>query len=397
MVNTASPTPNNAQSSFVLTRHEIIKASTRLQTPSQDIQDTQPQSQPSQSPSPSPQMPCPGVRPIGVGEVPRRIIAKAVLSLVRLDIQEAAGPLQVCAGQDGGCEAAIHAMRQFFAEEEVEGALLVDATNAFNTINRQAALHNIKSICPPLSQILVNTYRSPIRCIITGDGEITSSEGTTQGDPLAMAMYALAVKPLIGELQREVPLVKQVWYADDATGTGTCKDLRVFWDSLQLQGSVYGYHPNAAKTFLVVKEEHEERARELFQGTEVQITSSGKRHLGAAIGSRTFIEEYVMSKVQKWNDEIETLANIAVTQPHAAYSAYIHGLSSHWTFLTRTIPNIADLLQPLEDAIQHKLIPALTGRPPCSMEERDILALPVRLGGMGFRNNQPNINFTAQF
>ena len=91
----------------------------------------------------------PGVRPIGVGEVPRRIIAKAILSLFRLDIQDAAGPLQVCAGQDGGCEAAVHAMRQLFAEPEVQGALLVDASNAFNTINRQSALHNIKSICPP--------------------------------------------------------------------------------------------------------------------------------------------------------------------------------------------------------------------------------------------------------
>ena len=91
----------------------------------------------------------PGVRPIGVGEVPRRIIAKAILSLFRLDIQDTAGPLQVCAGQDGGCEAAIHAMRQLFAEPEVQGALLVDASNAFNTINRQSALHNIKSISPP--------------------------------------------------------------------------------------------------------------------------------------------------------------------------------------------------------------------------------------------------------
>ncbi len=44
---------------------------------------------------------CPGVRPIGVGEVPRRIIAKAVLSLFRQDVQDAAGPLQVCAGQEG--------------------------------------------------------------------------------------------------------------------------------------------------------------------------------------------------------------------------------------------------------------------------------------------------------
>ena len=118
------------------------------------------------------------LRPIGIGEVPRRIIAKAVLSLFRLNIQDAAGPLQVCAGQEGGCEAAIHAMRE----------ILVDASNAFNTINRHAALHNIKSICPPLFQILANTYRVPISCIICGDGEISSSEDTTQGDPLGMLL-----------------------------------------------------------------------------------------------------------------------------------------------------------------------------------------------------------------
>ena len=35
----------------------------------------------------------PGVRPIGVGEVVRRIIAKAVLSIIGLDIQQAAGSL----------------------------------------------------------------------------------------------------------------------------------------------------------------------------------------------------------------------------------------------------------------------------------------------------------------
>ena len=45
---------------------------------------------------------CPGVRPIGVGEVPRRIVAKAILRVIGQDIEEAAGPLQVCAGQEGG-------------------------------------------------------------------------------------------------------------------------------------------------------------------------------------------------------------------------------------------------------------------------------------------------------
>ena len=78
---------------------------------------------------------------------------------------------------------------------------------------------------------------------------------------------------------------------------------------------------------------------------------------------------------------------MARTQPHAAYCAYIHhGLSSRWTILSRTIPDIADLLQPLEEAVQQNLSPILTGRPSCSSMERDLLALPVRMGGMGLVN-----------
>ena len=44
----------------------------------------------------------PGVRPIGVGNVPRKIIAnlKAVLHVIGIDIQLAAGALQTCAGHE---------------------------------------------------------------------------------------------------------------------------------------------------------------------------------------------------------------------------------------------------------------------------------------------------------
>ena len=34
-------------------------------------------------------------------------------------------------------------------------------------------------------------------------------------------------------------------------------------------------------------------AQDLFTDTDVHITIQGKHHLGAAIGSRTFTEEYI--------------------------------------------------------------------------------------------------------
>ena len=117
-------------------------------------------------------------------------------------------------------------MREIFKNPKAEAVLLVDATNAFNSLNRLAAVHNITLSCPSLAQILVNTYRAPIRMIIPGNGETASSEGTMQGDPLAMAMYTLAITPLIHQLRSSCPCVQQVWFAYDATGASTCYNLK---------------------------------------------------------------------------------------------------------------------------------------------------------------------------
>ena len=71
----------------------------------------------------------------------RRIPGKAILSVTGMAVREVTGALQVCSGQQGGCESAIHAMRHVFSEPSTETVLLVDATNAFNQLNRQAALY----------------------------------------------------------------------------------------------------------------------------------------------------------------------------------------------------------------------------------------------------------------
>ena len=111
-----------------------------------------------------------------------------------------------------------------------------------------------------------------------------------------------------------------------------------------------------------------------------------RKYLGAALGSKTFTEEYVSQKVQEWTRQILKLSEVAIFQPHAAHAAYVHGLSYRWSYLIRTISDIEDLLQPLENTIHQHFIPALTGRPPCSSSERDLLSLPTRLGGLSIRD-----------
>lgn len=124
----------------------------------------------------------PGVRPIGVAEVARRIVGKAVLSVTGTDVKRAAGAIQLCAGQEAGCEAAIHAMRRIFSDDGNEGVLLVDASNAFNQLNRKVALHNVTTVCSTIATALINTYRRDAELFVDSE-TLYSREGTTQGDP----------------------------------------------------------------------------------------------------------------------------------------------------------------------------------------------------------------------
>ena len=64
-----------------------------------------------------------------------------------------------------------------------------------------------------------------------------------------------------------------------------------------------------------MKEKHLSTATQRFLNTEVSITTEGKRHLGAALGLRSFVVCYLQNKLKEWISSIQKLASIARTQP----------------------------------------------------------------------------------
>ena len=80
-----------------------------------------------------------GVRPIGVGEVLRRIIGRSILRCVENDLKLLGKNKKLCLGQKCGIEHAIHSFRQQFETLEVQDIVLIDAKNAFNSMNRDLA------------------------------------------------------------------------------------------------------------------------------------------------------------------------------------------------------------------------------------------------------------------
>lgn len=55
---------------------------------------------------------------------------------------------------------------------------------------------------------------------------------------------------------------------------------------------------------MYVKENCLDEAKRMFADTNVVIITRGKRHLGAALGSRDFVQELMTAKVSKWCEEI---------------------------------------------------------------------------------------------
>ena len=331
----------------------------------------------------------PGIRPIGIGEVLRRIVGKSVMTILKSDIQASGGCLQTCTGIRSGIEAAIHATHKLWQEETTECLLQVDANNAFNRLNRKVALHNVKQVCPAIHTYLQNLYQQPARLTLCDDSKqenLLSEEGCTQGDPSAMGFYALGTKPLIDALDEAVntELCKQSWYADDSSAAGKLQEIRKWWTVLTALGPKFGYFPEPTKTFLILKDPSlTTLATHLFAGTGVKITCHGQRHLGAVIGSEEYKTSYVSAKVTKWVNDIKELSAIAVEEPQAALSAFTKRFCHRWTFVQRTIANCSSLFMPLEDCIKNTFISAILGRQISDLE-RVILSLPVRvLGDLG--------------
>ncbi len=326
----------------------------------------------------------PGVRPIGIGEVIRRVIGKAVLSVIKSNVIDVTGCSQLCAGVSSACEAIISSVKNVYESGDVEGLLLVDASNAFNSLNRSLALRNILHLCPSLGRILINLYRMDSSLFI-GKDTLLSREGTTQGDPLAMIMYAVGSVPLIKELS-SVSDVKQLWYADDATGMGSLGGLKNWWERINVLGGSYGYKPNAMKSTLLVRPEYYDKACEIFKDARVKITSEGVVMLGCPVGCPDYVKSVVREKIGVWCMKLKVLAGIALSQPQSAYCAFTHGLFGEWTYLLRSCDIEDSLLQPVEDCIRQILIPAILGRDAVNDLERDLLSLPTRYGGLGLHN-----------
>ena len=180
---------------------------------------------------------CHGVRPVGVGEVWRRLFAKCIIKVAGGQAKDACGTSQLCAGLEAGIEGAVHAVNALWDVHQHDddwGFLLVDTRNAFNEGNRTAFMWTIRHRWPAGVRFTFNCYRHWAQLLVRSvDGDegtiLFSKEGCTQGDPLAMIVYGIGMLPLVELLELNIPEIVQPWYADDAGAAGNYEHIEKYF------------------------------------------------------------------------------------------------------------------------------------------------------------------------
>ena len=108
--------------------------------------------------------------------------------------------------------------------------------------------------------------------------------------------------------------------------------LREWRKNIEENGPNFGYFPKASKSWLVVKEEKYEEAKQIFGETRINITTEGRKYLGGYVGTTEGAESYVQELLDDWIKQLQELTKIAKSEPQAAYSAFVSGFQHKMTY-----------------------------------------------------------------
>ena len=197
-----------------------------------------------------------GLRPIAVGEIMRRLTSKCLSKCVKDEVFHTLTPLLVGVGVKVGCETVVHAVSRIQEDPTTQPSdkwtLLLDFSNAFNSISRSHMFEEIQARIPTLTPWMESCYGTQ-PFLHLGDHTILSSSGVQQGDPLGPLGFALTLQPIIEHIRDEVPgLNINAWYLDDGSLCGSAAVLAKALKIVEDEGPSRGLQLNRSKSLLYI-------------------------------------------------------------------------------------------------------------------------------------------------
>jgi Reverse transcriptase (RNA-dependent DNA polymerase) len=193
-----------------------------------------------------------GLRPRAVGTVLRRLASILVLHKALTLAADNLLPNQVSIVAAAGTDILVHGFREKleqFGHDPEKVALRVDAANAFNAVSRAEILERVCEHAPPVARFVHAIYGGQ-PYVVTGRTLLLSRQGTQQGDPLGMLLFALAIQHLILCAQSECDLELNLWYADEGTLVGSIAEVAKAYQILKDDGPKYCFSLVPHKTSL---------------------------------------------------------------------------------------------------------------------------------------------------
>ena len=261
-----------------------------------------------------------GLRPIAVGEGLRRLTSKCLSRAVQVEAISTLSPLQVGVGVRTGCEAIVHSVSRVLEDPSIKSedrwVLLLDFSNAFNSVDRGCMFEEIRAHIPPLAAWMESCYGAqPI--LHLGDNQILSRCGVQQGDPLGPLGFALTLQPIVEKIKTEVPgLNINTWYLDDGTLCGSPSELTAALSIVEQEGPSRGLNLNHSKSLLYIPDDTDPSNNPL--PPDIPITRGGFSLLGCPIGPSSFCDSTFSTKVEKVKESLARLSDLQDSQMETA-------------------------------------------------------------------------------
>ncbi|GJX12102.1 putative reverse transcriptase domain-containing protein [Tanacetum coccineum] len=281
-----------------------------------------------------------GIRPIVVGTVWRRLVSKVSAIMIGHSLNGYLDGLQFGVGVTGGSEAILHSVNRLieaYRDDVGLSMLLVDFKNAFNLVDREVMLREVRLHFPAISRWLEFCYSNPAR-LYYGEHTLWSCQGVQQGDPLGLLLFSLVLHPLICKIRDSFILSLHAWYLDDGTIVGDTMVVGKVLELIMEDGSGCGLHLNVDKTEVFwPKEDPRSRLAGIFPPNIARPLHGVKLLGGPASVDFDFCNDLVKKRVAKTVGLMDAIAKINDHQCELLLLRSCTGISKLY-FTMRTCP-----------------------------------------------------------
>ena len=329
-----------------------------------------------------------GIRPIAIGEVLRRLVAKCLCRIYEGEAFSYLWPRQIGVAAPLGAEVGSQTVRQWCERNQDTAGKLVfvaDFENAFNTVDREVFLREARHHMSGLSRWVEWCYSSPSNLFF--DGTIIHSEvGVQQGDPIGPLLFALALQPVIVQLGNIPGLDLAFSYLDDLVLAGKQEAVAQGINQLQDSTGPLGLRLNRSKCELIPASQNGNDINWGLFDTDIQRNlNGGFKLLGAPIGKAEYCQQITAKRADKIQRCLDAIGEL--NDPQVAL-ALLRSCASFgkMVFAARTTPfDVHQEQLLLFDKAVRKCFESFSGL--CPDDTQWLQAtLATKKGGLGLRS-----------